>query len=272
MKKIIVVFIVMLMILITLLPLVNSEFENEQSDNNENVKLVDISEDCGCNKNDQSSETYYRYPLMDTKYEPLDPIYASPKPKVMEYLPDYFNWMDYEGRDWTSPAKNQGWCGNCWDFAAIGALESIINIRENNPDLDLDLSEQYVLSCLPDSGSCRGGWPYFAYNYMKEYLIDGAYYSGALPESCFPYIGVDINGNKMNESGFEPVLCSEKCDDWDKQLVPIKDCGYWFPDGSIEDIDAIKTQIMQNGPVCAYHYVTERLLKWWEENHNSTDY
>ena len=52
--------------------------------------------------------------------------------------------------DWTTPIRYQGSCGSCWDFAAMGALESIINIRAKNPNLDIDLSEQYLLSCPPN--------------------------------------------------------------------------------------------------------------------------
>ena len=254
------------------IPIVDSEIDNILYINSENLILNDINEEYGCNNDDQLNNMYYNYPVMDTKYEPLDPLYASPKPKTMENLPEYFNWMDYNGKDWTSPVKNQLECGNCWDFAAIGALESIINIRENDSKLDLDLSEQYVISCIPDAGGCRGGWAYFAFKYIMEYLINGAYYNGVIPENCFPYIGVDKNGNTGTESGLEPVLCSEKCDDWDKQLTPIKDCGYWIPDGSIEDREAIKTQIIQNGPVCSYHAVSQQFMTWGEEHHNSTDY
>ena len=71
-------------------------------------------------------------------------------PSIID-TPEYFNWMDYEGKDWTTPARQQGMCGSCWLFAAYGALESVINIREGLADLDPDLSEQYVL-IMPAKG------------------------------------------------------------------------------------------------------------------------
>ena len=63
-------------------------------------------------------------------------------------LPDYFNWKDYNGKDWITPIRQQ-LMGDCGVFSALGALESIIKIRENCADINPDLSEQYFLSCLP---------------------------------------------------------------------------------------------------------------------------
>lgn len=271
-KKLIGIFVCTLMIAIGVLPIVNSEIEHDQLVyENAGAKVDSVSDDCGCGRSDGLDYRDFRFPVMNVIYEPLDPLYASPKPLALENLPEYFSWLDYEGEDWTSPVKLQG-CGDCWDFAAIGTLESIINIREHNPELDLDLSEQYVLSCLPNSGGCRGGSTYVAFDDMKESLIDGAYYNGALPESCFPYVGVDLYGYNFSESGLEPVLCSEKCENWNENLIPIKECGYWIPDGSSEDRDVIKTQIMQHGPVCTAMFVTEQFGGWGAKCHNSTDY
>ena len=55
--------------------------------------------------------------------------------KTNNDLPYYFSWKDHEGYDWTTPAKNQGSCGSCWVFAAIGAIESCIKISENDPNI-----------------------------------------------------------------------------------------------------------------------------------------
>ena len=71
--------------------------------------------------------------------------------------PAEFSWREVDGKDWTTRTKNQGNCGSCWLFAAMGAFESVIKIREDCSELDPDLSEQYVLSCLPSAGSCNGG-------------------------------------------------------------------------------------------------------------------
>ncbi len=158
--------------------------------------------------------------------------------------PPYWNWRDatYNGRhgDWTTIAKNQGGCGSCWDFAAMGALEAIINIREGSPDLDVDLSEQYLLSCPPDSGGCSGWNAYYAYKYMYEN-------GGALPEECFPYQADDS------------VPCSYKCEDWESKLIPISDYG-WY---SHPNRDFIKSLIYSHGPVVATMEVYEDFL-WYE--------
>ena len=118
------------------------------------------------------------------------------------HLLPVWDWRNVGGQDWTTPVKNQGRCGSCWDFAAMGALESVIKIEENNSIFNPDLSEQYLLSCPSDSGGCSGWSAYYAYDYI---LKNG----GALPEDCFPY--------KANDN----IPCSDKCSDWQNKLVPI---------------------------------------------------
>jgi len=203
---------------------------------------------CNCSKND------FIFPVMEE-------IYQHPKDNATEPIakevPDYFSWRD-EG--WTTPAKFQGMCGSCWAFAAIGALESVINIEEGLPELDPDLSEQYILSCLPLAGSCKGGHPYWAFYYMKSTSADGNYHNGALLEECFPYEGDDT------------IPCNAKCNDWLDKLVPIADFGYFFPDGSDEDRQKIKTLIMEKGPVVTFMMATEDFMKWGLENHSPDAY
>ena len=252
-KKIISILIVILLI-VTILPTVNSTYKY-------NVKKsfngIDIDEEGLRSK--KYDEINLKCAVMSDPPIPLDPSDASPKP-IVTTVPNEFSWKNYNGKDWTTPAKNQGQCGSCWAFAAIETLESIINIREDHADLDPDLSEQYVLSCLPESGSCRGGDPYEAFLYMMETTSQGNYHNGALFESCFPYQAND------------EVPCSDKCENWEEFLVPILDCGYWHTDGSSEDIEAIKTQVMETGPVTTFMMATDNFKEWWLSNHDPEDY
>jgi len=209
------------------------------------------SDYCNCSSN--------LYPVM--KYPPPmpDPTKSSPKPEVLVSLPSQFNWRDYEGGDWTTPAKSQGGCGSCWDFAALGALDAVINIKYGTPTLDLDLSEQYVLSCLPAAGDCDGGSSSRAFMYILSEGADGNYVNGIIPESCFPYQADDT------------IPCTNKCPDWESHLIPISNYGYWYP-SLPTDRYAIRSQLIEKGPIVTYLTATDDFISWGSTHHNPDDY
>jgi C1A family cysteine protease len=207
-------------------------------------------------------DPFVLYPIME---EPMiiEPCQGS-SPAVplvtVDSIPAEFSWKNVDGVDWTTPAKNQGNCGSCWDFAEIGALEATINIQEDNPALDPDLSEQYVLSCLPLSGSCRGRRE-GTYKYIINTTVYGNSCNGVITESCLPYQADDS------------IPCSAKSPDWENHLVPIVDYGeLWVGFDSPDAREVIKSYILEYGPLAAGINVSRAFINWGAIDHKSTDY
>lgn len=83
--------------------------------------------------------------------------------------------------DWagvyTTPVKDQGYCGSCWAFAASEQIESEA-MRELGAVYVL--SPQQLVSCDKTSLGCNGGLQERAYNYVKRT-------GGIETEEAYPY-------------------------------------------------------------------------------------
>jgi len=244
---------IILVLIIGSLPSINSlnnntEYPNENYKDNENFY-----------KNQMKDGALFRnYPVMD---EPIifPDTQVNPYP-INDNLPDQFSWKNYNGKDWTTPAKNQGSCGSCWAFGAIALLESMVKIREGIAEINPDFSEQYVLSCLPEAGSCRGGRAWEALRLLQEETPEGNNANGTIFEECFPYQADD------------DIPCSDKCPNWMDQLVPILNWGYWDSDGTSEGRKAIKSYIFENGPVVTHIRATDWFKLFGALFHNPNFY
>ncbi|CAK4755981.1 unnamed protein product [Aphanomyces euteiches] len=84
--------------------------------------------------------------------------------------------IDWSTSTCSSPVKNQGDCGNCWAFSAVGTAEFAHCIATGE---NLDLSEQQVTSCDTASSGCNGGYPSAAIDYQHN--------GGICLESAYPY-------------------------------------------------------------------------------------
>ncbi len=143
--------------------------------------------------------------------------------RPLALLPSSLDWRDAGG---VTPVKNQGVCGSCWAFAALGDLESKVLIEEEQT---LDLSEQNLLSCNFYGYNCAlGGNPLQSTNHLAK--------EGGSLESCAVYMGA--NG----------IPCKSSCQ-------PVKKLTEWRL--VAEDTASIKSALYQYGPMYTAMYSSD---------------
>ena len=135
-----------------------------------------------------------------------------------------FDWRDY-GK--VTAVRDQGTCGSCWDFTAMGAFECNYLIRNNKT---IDSSEQQILNCS-GAGSCAGGWWMGVFDYLIKH--------GGGNESSDPYTGKEVT--------CKSITSPYKAISW----------GFVAPNGAKPDPNAIKEALCKHGPLAVAVYVTQ---------------
>jgi C1A family cysteine protease len=135
----------------------------------------------------------------------------------------------YQGTDslvdwagvYTTPVKDQGYCGSCWAFAASEQIESEA-MRELG--VTYTLSAQQLVECDKTSLGCNGGLQERAYNYVKrkggiETEADYPYTSGAAGEEgeC----SADSSKYVLGLEGYETLHDESSMTDYVKSTGPV---------------------------------------------------
>ncbi|XP_044968523.1 thiol protease SEN102-like [Hordeum vulgare subsp. vulgare] len=93
-------------------------------------------------------------------------------------LPDRVDWRDKNAV--TSVKKQGDYCGSCWAFTAVGAVEGITAIKTGKLE---DLSPQMLIDCDKDNRGCRCGMVWRAFDFIKK--------NGIATERAYPYDGIE---------------------------------------------------------------------------------
>ena len=178
------------------------------------------------------------------------------KPRVKaDPLPSAFDWRNYSGFNWMTSVKDQSQCGSCWFFSAVGTVEAVYNIHQNDPALGLNLSEEYgTADCNGNGdGGCCGGFNDHALASIRD--------QGTPDEVCLPYnvasyntsicscyptppcAGTCPNGGGTNSCSLSP--CVNACADVASRLIKIKD----YHDAGTNDINTMKQNLVDHGPL-----------------------
>ncbi|XP_044216216.1 cathepsin K-like [Thunnus albacares] len=115
--------------------------------------------------------------------------------------------IDYRKKGMVTQVKNQGSCGSCWAFSAVGALEG--QLAKKTGKL-LDLSPQNLVDCVTERGGCKGGNMSNAFKYVRDN-------GGMNSEKDYPYIeenqpcSYNASAIAAQCKGFEKVPEGDEC-------------------------------------------------------------
>ena len=104
---------------------------------------------------------------------------------VHEQVNGSIDWRNFGA---VTSVKDQGQCGSCWAFSAIGNIEGQFYLKDRIPNksVAISLSEQELVSCDTTDNGCNGGLPDNAFRWIQKLN------NGSVPSyQSYPYVSGD---------------------------------------------------------------------------------
>ncbi len=173
---------------------INREFVDNHNSGNKSFSLE---------LNRFADNNYFMFNVIDKNHMIINKSYMKPIIVIgsTENLPDSIDWRE-EGL--VTDVKNQGECGSCWTFSAVGSIEG--QLAKHTKVLK-NFSEAQIVDCDKLGDGCGGGLMDNAFKYVVE--------NGIELEKDYPYIAQDeqcvYNSNKVagKISGYKDVYGGE---------------------------------------------------------------
>lgn len=183
---------------------------------------------------DNKNDSYRKFLASSNLKEDISPFRENNQESVLKEfdnvrgIPSSFDWRNYNGKDWTTPIRDQGGCGACWAFSSASVVEAKSNINLGNATYNPYISVQDIISnANPTKSNCNGGFEADALSYIKN--------TGVVKENCMTYTGT--NSGTM-------------CSNGPNEKLRITNYVKISP-----NVNVIKNAISTYGPVTAYMIV-----------------
>eukprot|EP00210_Caulerpa_lentillifera_P006747 g6447.t2 len=187
----------------------------------------------------------------DCIHQPPDftPRISFSEPRANFEIPESYDIRNLNGRNYATIDKNQHiphYCGSCWAFAVTTSLADRLSLMHPGASHLIDISTQALINCASIyCRGCRGGWPYFAFDYILR--------NGLPHETCSPYLAVQKTCKDVN-------IC-RKCTLDKPCCTAVHGTSYLsfniISHGEVIGEEAMKKEITSGGPMSCMMYSTD---------------
>ena len=167
---------------------------------------------------------------------------SPPKPMQTEKstLPESLDWRSYQGANYLTSFKPEDPIANCdssWAVLVASTLSDRLKILRSGKSPDIQLSSQYLLSCVDNSKACLGGGIVEAFEFILKNSISD--------DSNYPYSGKNMDYSLTCNQLHHDSHCGNDGACKDSKFILMYDISLYEKVIGVEQM----VQALQSGPI-----------------------